>query len=244
MRTPRTSTLKARAVTAIRDAIFAGRYSPGDPLRELHLARELSVSQPTVREALLELEKHGLVVRTPNIGTVVTNLSSGEIREQIELRILLETVAARKAADRMTAADFRELDRRLAALTAAVAANSYYESAQADLEFHRQIWACSGNRALALALDHIAVPLFAFVSILRSAVSQDLVRVMSSHAAIAGALRRRDYARIDEIIGQHGLDPYQEFLDSGTGDCRTYVRQRHVATGEAARSNPRTMEAI
>jgi len=234
LRPLRSTTLKARVVSAIRDAIFAGRFAPGDPLRELHLARELNVSQPTVREALLELEKFGLVVRTPNVGTVVTNLSNDEIREQIELRLLLEKVAALKASERMTPADFHELERRLATLTAAVAANAYYESAQADLEFHRQIWACSGNRALARALDQIAVPLFAFVSILRSAGSQDLIRVMSSHAGIVQALRQRDRAGIEEIIGQHGQSAYQEFLNSGTGDCRSYVRQRLSLQSESA----------
>lgn len=222
----RSKTLKAQVVSAIRDAIFAGRFAPGDPLRELHLARELNVSQPTVREALFELEKYGLIVRTPNVGTIVTNLSSDEIREQIELRLLLEKVAALKASERMTVDDFRGLERRLAALTAAVAANAYYESAQADLEFHRQIWACSGNRALTRALDQLAVPLFAFVSILRSAGSQDLVRVMSSHAAIVEALRQRDRSRLEEVIGQHGQSAYQEFLNSGTGDCRSYVQKR------------------
>jgi DNA-binding GntR family transcriptional regulator len=222
----RSTTLKVRVVSAIRDAIFEGQFAPGDALRELHLARELNVSQPTVREALLELEKQGLVVRTPNIGTVVTNLSSDEVREQIEVRLLLEKVAAVKAAERMTTADFRELERRVAALTSAVAANAYYEAAQADLEFHRHIWACAGNRALARALDQIVAPLFAFVSILRSAGSQDLVRVMSSHAAIIEALRQRDRTRIEKIIGQHGQSSYQEFLKSGAGDCRSFVQQR------------------
>jgi len=231
----RTTTLKARVVSAIRDAIFSGQFVPGEALRELHLAHNLNVSQPTVREALLELEKQGLVVRTPNIGTVVTNLSSDEVREQIEVRLLLEKVAAVKAAGRMTSADFQELDRRVAALAVAVAENAYYESAQLDLEFHRHIWACSGNRALARALDQIVVSLFAFVSILRSAGSQDLVRVMSSHTAIIEALRQRDRARIEEMIGQHGQSSYQEFLDSGIEDCGSFVRQRLSAVNELSR---------
>ena len=222
----RSATVKASAVNAIRGAIFSGRFAPGDPLRELHLASELNVSQPTVREALLEIEKQGLVVRTPNIGTTVTNLGSDEIREQIELRLLLEKVAAVKASERMTPDDFRELERRLMALTTAVSTNAYHESAQADLAFHRQIWECSGNRALARALEQVAVPLFAFVSLMRSAGSQDLIRVMSSHAAIVEALRQRDTSRIEEVIGQHGQSGYQEFLESGTTDCRAFVQRR------------------
>lgn len=222
----RNTTLKVQVVSAIREAIFSGSFGPGDPLRELRLARDLNVSQPTVREALFELEKYGLVIRTPNVGTIVTNLSSDEMGEQIELRLLLEKVAAVKASERMTAAGFRQLEQKLAALTAATASNAYYEAAQADLDFHRQIWACSGNRSLARTLDHIAVPLFAFVSILRSAGAQDLIRVMSSHAAIVEALRQRDPAAIEAVIGQHGQSAYQEFLDSDAGDCRAYVQQR------------------
>lgn len=235
----RLATLKMSVVDAIRDAIFSGEFGPGDALRELHLARDLNVSQPTVREALLELEKHGLVIRTPNVGTVVTNLSTDEIREQIELRLLLEKVAAVKAAVRMEEGDFRELERRLAVLTAAVATNAYHEAAEADLEFHRQIWRCAGNRSLARALDQVAVPLFAFVSIVRSAGSQNLLQVMSSHAAILEALRRRDRARIEEVIGQHGQSGYQEFLQSGIGDCRAYVQHRMRSEAEAPRAASR-----
>ncbi len=229
----RNLTLKARVVASIREAIFAGRFAPGDPLRELHLARDLNVSQPTVREALFELEKYGLVVRTPNIGTIVTNLSVGEMRDQIELRLMLEQVAAVKAAARMKPADFRELERRLAALTSAVAANAYYESAQADLDFHRQIWHCSGNRALTDALERITVPLFALVSILRSAGSQDLISVMNSHAAIVDALRKKDGGRLETLLAEHCQSAYQEFLNSGSEDCRTYVRRRLDAVKEA-----------
>lgn len=95
--------------------------------------------------------------------------------------------------------------------------------------------ACA-KRAAARALDQVTAPLFAFVSILRSAGSQDLIRVMSSHAAIVEALRRRDRARIEEVSGQHGQSAYQEFLNSGAGDCRSFLHQRMGAAGEPAPS--------
>jgi DNA-binding GntR family transcriptional regulator len=46
----RSSTLKEKVLESIREAIFAGRFGPGDALRELHLAGDLNVSQPTVLE--------------------------------------------------------------------------------------------------------------------------------------------------------------------------------------------------
>src|SRR5262245_42326188 len=105
----RSSTLKDQVVDAIRKAVFDGTFAIGQPLREMHLARDLNVSQPTVREALLELEKEGLVVRTPNVGTAVTNMTSRELAERLAVRIELETMACVLAAGRMTARDFAGL---------------------------------------------------------------------------------------------------------------------------------------
>ena len=67
----RDSFLKEQAAAAIRAAVFGGQFGPGVALRELHLARDLRVSQPTIREAPLDLEGEGLVIRTPNVGTAV-----------------------------------------------------------------------------------------------------------------------------------------------------------------------------
>lgn len=187
----------------LRSLIFSGQFPPGAPLRELRLARELNVSQSTVRQALIQLEQFGLVVRTPNIGTEVTRLTPQDIRERVEMRTLLEAHAIRQAAPRMTEEAFRALDSCLDALTAAIERNDYFEEAQADLAFHRFIWQQSGNRTLYRTLDQIAVPLFAFVSILRGTSRQQLATVVASHAGIVQALRSGETRVIDEALRQH-----------------------------------------
>ena len=88
----KTKPLRTSVFEALRGAIIAGRLRPGDPIREVPLGRELGVSQNTVREALLQLEARGLVVRTPNKQTTVTNLSRADIWERVCLRIILEAV--------------------------------------------------------------------------------------------------------------------------------------------------------
>ena len=76
-----TSTTRVDAIILrLRQGIFEGRYPPGTALRELTLAKELSVSQATVREALQRLQHTGLITRTPNIGSAVTRLSVKEVR--------------------------------------------------------------------------------------------------------------------------------------------------------------------
>lgn len=195
--------LSTRVFETLRSAIFAGGFKPGDQLRELHLARDLKVSQATVREALVQLEQLGLVVRTANVGTHVTRLSAEEIRERLELRALLEERAMHQAAAHMQPEDFAALTAILDTLTDATARDAYFEEAQADLAFHRYIWQRSGNRTLYRTLDQLAVPLFAFVSILRGANRQSLKAVVQSHEGLVESLRRNDATVIREALRQH-----------------------------------------
>ena len=199
----------------IRQDIFEGRYPPGSHLRELILARELSVSQATVREALQRLEYAGLVTRRANVGSTVTRLSPKDVGERVELRTILEVQAAWAAAERMGDAEFAELERRLTALEAAVEANSYYESAQADLEFHRYIWQCSGNDTLCRHLELLIIPLFAFISILRSQGLERLVAVVEAHRPLIDALRSRDRQRIRTEFEKGATSAYALFVGNG-----------------------------
>jgi DNA-binding GntR family transcriptional regulator len=205
----------AAAVTRLRAGIFEGRFPPGSPLRELALARELSVSQATVREALQQLERSGLVTRKPNVGSTVTRLSPKDVRERVTLRATLEVIAARDAASRMGENEFEELHRRLQVLEAAVQSNSYYDAAQADLEFHRYIWKCSGNETLARVLDFITLPLLAFISIVRSQGLQNLAAVVHAHEPLIRALRSADAEKIKTTFEVAATRGYQPFLTGG-----------------------------
>jgi DNA-binding GntR family transcriptional regulator len=204
-----------KVIRELRKAVFEGRYPPGTPLRELTLARELEVSQATVREALQRLEHSGLVVRKPNIGSTVTRLSPKDVRERVELRALLEVQAAVQAAHRMGEPEFAELERRLAELESAVERDRYYESAQADLEFHRYIWKCSGNETLCRHLELLVIPLFAFVSILRSQGLERLVTTVAGHRPLVEALRSGDVPRIREEFYKGATSAYGIFLADG-----------------------------
>lgn len=199
----KTASLSSRVFETLRDAIFAGRLKAGDPLRELHLARELNVSQATIREALVQLEQLGLVVRTPNIGTHVTRMSREEVAERVELRVILEERAMTQAAPRLGEPEFAALTQLVHRITEASARDAYFEEAQADLAFHRYIWERTGNRTLYRTLDQIAVPLFAFVSILRGANRQSLKDVVQSHEGIVEALRHPSQKSIREALHQH-----------------------------------------
>jgi DNA-binding GntR family transcriptional regulator len=217
-KSPENASRVAAAVTLIREGIFQGRFGPGTPLRELSLARELNVSQATVRDALQRLEHAGLVTRKPNVGTTVTRLSPKDVRERVALRSMLEISAAEAAGARMTEADFVELERRLGVLGQTIAVDNYYEAAQADLEFHRYVWQCSGNEMLCRLLELVAVPLFAFVSILRSQGLQKLTAVVEAHSPLVEALRSREPERIRAAFQKGATSSYEAFLGEGSGE--------------------------
>jgi DNA-binding GntR family transcriptional regulator len=196
--------------------IFSGVSAPGSSLREARLAKDFGVSQATVREALQSLERDGLVTREPNIGSTVTRLTPKDIRERVQLRRMLEVQAATEATKHMGPAEFEELERRRTRMGSFIEKDLYYEEAQADLDFHRYVWACSGNQTLCSVLERLTVPLLAFVSVMRASGLERLSDVVPSHEPMIQALRSGDPAKIDAAFSEGAQSTYLDFIsDAG-----------------------------
>ena len=88
--------------SVLREAIITGHLRANEPLPQDEIAAQLRVSHIPVREALRQLESEGLVTYQPNRGATVSALTSEEIREIYEIRVILETAAIRRAATRLT----------------------------------------------------------------------------------------------------------------------------------------------
>lgn len=216
---------------ALREAIFAGKFRPGSPLREMHLAKELDVSQKTVRDALVKLERYGLVVRVPNKETTVTRHSRREVRQRLELRAILEERAALEAAKLMKESDHAALESKLHLLHEFCRGAKYFEAAQADLDFHRYIWARAENETLYAMLDQLAVSLFAFVSIMRSVCNTGLELTAEQHRELLDALKSRKAARIKLAVRGHFANSYDDFLNSDVESLEELVAQRAISNG-------------
>src|SRR3954449_2778545 len=90
---PTPSTLKSHIFNGIREAIVSGRYRPGDRLNESQIAREFGISRIPVREALMQLQEHGLVMNHERRGMFVTRLSEEDVQRINSLRVVLEAEA-------------------------------------------------------------------------------------------------------------------------------------------------------
>lgn len=133
----------------LEDEIVEGRLFPGDRLDEMTLADRFGVSRTPIREALRQLAEAGFVEIRPHRGAVVSAPDPRRVIEMFEVMAELEALCARLAARRLLPEDQRRLSQTLKACGDALEAGDpdayYYENEQ----FHRAIYAASGNRFLA-----------------------------------------------------------------------------------------------
>ena len=97
----RNATLADQVYESLRHAIIHGHLDPGARLNQIDTARDLDVSQRTVREALARLVSEELVSREPYKEFRVVGLSVEEIEEVFHMRVLLESWAMEVAASQI-----------------------------------------------------------------------------------------------------------------------------------------------
>jgi DNA-binding GntR family transcriptional regulator len=167
----------------IREAILGGEFAPHQRLIEADLSDRFAATRAAVRTALLTLASEGLVERLPNRGARVRAISVEEAIEIVEVRVGLESLCARKAAERVDAdaiewlRDLRdrigsavssgdlveysrlnqEMDRRLRELSGHSTATQLLERLRAQSARHQFRLAFAPGRAARSAPEHIAI---------------------------------------------------------------------------------------
>jgi DNA-binding GntR family transcriptional regulator len=211
---------------SLKEAVFTGELQPGEPIREMHVARSMQVSQATVREALVQLQQTGLVVREPNRRTTVSAFSREEIHDRLQMRIALEELAAIEASHRLSTDDIHELERMASVIDRKIEAENFAEHVTGDIDFHHYIWARCGNAILMQTLENTTAPLFAFMSVLTKTGLVDL-ETMKPHQRIVDALVSRDPERIRQEIKLHMEASYEGFLKTGLPSLDALVHSAH-----------------
>jgi len=98
-------TMAEAALERLREAIIMGELTPGTPLRLEDLAGQLGMSISPIREAVRQLEALGLAEHVPHHGAKVMRLDVEELRELFSIRLALEGMALRRAAELFEPAD-------------------------------------------------------------------------------------------------------------------------------------------
>jgi GntR family transcriptional regulator of gluconate operon len=195
-----------RVVEALRRAIVIGELPPGSHLKEPVLAQRFGVSRLPVREAIAQLDREGLVRIEPRRGAFVIGVSEEDIDDIYECRLMLETLAVRRTALRVTGQSLAELEGFVQQMHSAVAAGQPQLFATADMSFHRRIVTLSGNRALASAWEPVAPLIETILGISDTTISSaELPGAVEGHSKIIRALERRDAAEAEDLLRVHLL---------------------------------------
>lgn len=140
---------------AVEKQILDGKIKPGAKLVQLQLSKTFGVSLGVVREALLDLQKSGLVESVDNHGMFVRRMDARAVRECYLVREAFEGLAAREACGRITPMQADEL--RCVAREIFELAKAGRERAKAELDraLHLRIAELSGVKMLVdLARQH------------------------------------------------------------------------------------------
>jgi DNA-binding GntR family transcriptional regulator len=136
----------------LRDAILRGDLKPGEKLDQSGIAKRLRVSRTPVRNALLILSNEGLVEMAPHLGAVVSEISAEEVEEVYFLRGILEGIAARLGAERMTDEHIASLR---AVLDAMDASSDPDEWLRLNTRFHYLVYEQASRPRLLALIDSI-----------------------------------------------------------------------------------------
>ncbi|MCX8997399.1 GntR family transcriptional regulator [Rhizobiaceae bacterium BDR2-2] len=186
----------------IETQIAEGRFSDGERLDEVRLARDFGVSRTPLREALRLLSATGLVELVPNRGAFVRQPDFTRLVEMFEVMAEIEAWCARLAATRITPARLLLLRQAASACEAALQVRDYQLYYERNATFHGMIYDASGNAFLAEEARNLQRRLKPFRKAQLS-VGDRLSRSMSEHREILLALEAGDAARAETVMRAH-----------------------------------------
>ncbi|MEA2276539.1 MAG: hypothetical protein QOC78_1499 [Solirubrobacteraceae bacterium] len=212
------STLTARALDAIRAAIVDGRLAAGERYSVARLAEQFGVSRTPVREALLLLERQGVVRFERNRGVRVLETSAHDLEEVFTLRLLLEVPATERACGLLTDDDLADLARELEAMEGLADAGDEAAFMAHDTRFHEILLMAAGNRRLAALVGQLR-DLVRFRGASTVGRSRDLRAIHAEHVEVMAALRARDAPAAAERMRAHLLNTARLLLaQEGAGE--------------------------
>jgi len=227
--------------TALRQAIADGKLRPGTRLLEVQIAREMGTSRAPLREALIQLGREGLVVRHPNRGTFVADLTEDLVREVASLRGVFEGFAASLAVKRLTQADLERLETILTEMLTVARRGDFPRMVEWDYQFHEYIMRASGHRLLYETWMGMDRKIRVYLSA-TNLMYADMKAVVQGHLSILQALRRRDPQRAIRVMAEHMDEVLDLFLTKVLQTDYRQDRDGVKALGRGERTRPLAVE--
>jgi DNA-binding GntR family transcriptional regulator len=196
----------------IRTSIFNGTLRPAQALSESELAKQLRVSRGPVREALQRLVQERLLVRIPNRGVFVTDITPEDVAEIYEARQILEARCGAKVLNGdgdVLDQTVRELQAIVDKIAPAEKAGHWNEVVELDLGFHSCLVAACGNSRIQRAYSTLIVESSLSINRLERWYPAD-ASLHQEHQDIVDALAARDETAFTRALDVHYLPSFRE----------------------------------
>jgi DNA-binding GntR family transcriptional regulator len=204
-----------RAYEQIKQKITTLHLEPGEPVDEDALAGELDLGATAIREALKLLAHDGLIVVTPRHGIRVAEANPGDLSQLFEMRLPLEMLCARMAAERATRDDIAVMDALVREAAQAQSGRDLDRLLELDHRYHLVLATASHNQFMLPTLErffglserlwHLALPEVDW-----------LIAALERHAEMVDAIKARDGERAATLMAEHVLD-FQRQVEQSLG---------------------------
>lgn len=203
------------------------------------LAEQYSSGLTPIREALQRLAQEGFVQAIPRFGYIVSPIALSDVREIFELRAILETAAARLAAQRGSPQQLRRIVEVASFTYVYKDRHTYSEFLACNVDFHRSVAEAAGNQRLADQIGRVLDEL-ARVFHLGLDLKDSAGEMREEHLALAQALLDGDAARAERIVSgqiarsqQRVLEALLQTMGGSPGGLGQAVQVRPLATDSA-----------
>lgn len=186
----------------LRTAILKGDLKPGERLMELQLASKLGVSRTPIREAIRMLEQEGLARTIPRKGAEVAGMTEKDMEDVLQIRCVLEELAARLSCQNITDEEMRELKIAMVAFEEKTREGNVVELAKADVTFHDIIYRAADNPKLLVLLNNLREQMYRYRT---EYMKDDRIHpvLIREHKEMVKALESKDQELVAREVRQH-----------------------------------------
>jgi DNA-binding GntR family transcriptional regulator len=190
-----------RAYLQIKEKIITVQMPPGSVIQEAGLIQELGLGRTPIREALKQLQSESLVVVAPRRGMFVSDVAITDLQQIYEVRVELESLCSRLAAQRITPEQLGELTSLMAECRCSDQADKELVLSL-DRRFHQLMAEAAGNKFLRSEVEKFYnLSLRVWYLAINSIQPQDVD--VDAHFEIARAIETRDCDRSERRMREH-----------------------------------------
>jgi DNA-binding GntR family transcriptional regulator len=196
--------VEVQATEALRESIITGAIPAGARITEAQISEQIHISRATIRTALHQLEKEGLLTLVPYTGWTVISLTSEDIWELYTLRSAVERLAAQLVAKSIDAAKRASLNAAFNKLASECAKGVTSRIADADFALHKAVIDCAAHKRLLIQYSLIEQQIRMYIRS-SDALIPNPAMIIDQHRPIVDAIMAGDIKASGRLSEQHNL---------------------------------------